>query len=244
MDWVTKAKDMDRYTVQRQFSGWVIGKGRISARLYNKTLEMSKKPRPYLEELWQQSGWDGIQPVWRIEFQIRRECLRELGIITFDNLMENLSGLWNYSTRDWLRLAIPNPNDKTQTRWPTAPVWEVIQDVDWAGNGTLSRITPDKGRPPSRHYLFRNGLSAIISYMAMEGISDPSEGAHAYHQAAREYHDGREYLTGLSYIEYVAQKVALRVKAYNTYRNFPHADRPHPVDEAMAKAYRKQRDGE
>lgn len=244
MDWVTKAKDMDRYTVQRQFSGWVIGKGRISARLYNKTLEMEKKPRPYLEDLWKQSGWDGKQTVWRLEFQIRRDCLRELGVTSFDSLMQNLAGLWKYATKDWLRLSVPNQKDKTQTRWPTATVWGVLQGADWAGNDNLLRSTPEKGRPPSRHYLFHNGLSALHSFMAMEGIADPSEGVHAFHQAAKKYHDEREHFTGLSHYDYVAQKVALKVKSYNTYRNLPHEDKAHPADEAVAKAYRKQRDGE
>ncbi len=244
MDWVTKAKDMDRYTVQRKFSGWVIGRGRISARLYNKTLEMEKKSRPYLEDLWRESGWDGKQSVWRLEFQIRRDCLRELGIISFDSLMQNLSGLWKYSTQDWLRLSVPNHNDKTQTRWPTAPVWESLQNANWAGNEKLTRIKPDKSRLPSYHYLFHNGLSAFHSFMAMECISDPIEGAHAFHQAAKKYHDEREYFTGLSYYDYVTQKVALKVKAYNTFRNLPTEDTLHPADEAVAKAYRKQRDGE
>lgn len=244
MDWVTKAKDMDRYSVQRQFSGWVIGRGRISARLYNKTLEMKKKPRPYLEDLWNESGWDGVQSVWRLEFQIRRDCLRELGVITFASLMQNLSGLWNYATNNWLRLALPNQNDKTQTRWPTAPVWEVLQGADWDGNDSLSRKPPDKGRPPSRHYLFHNGLSAFHSFMAMHGIGDPSEGARAFHQAAKEYHDDREHITGLDFYGYVAQKVALKVKAYNTYKNLPPENDVHPADQAVANAYRKERDGE
>ena len=243
-DWVTKAKDMDRYSVQRQFSGWVIGRGKISARLYNKTLEMNKKPRPYLEELWIESGWDGHQDVWRLEFQIRRDCLRDLDIITFENLMHNLAGLWNYSTQNWLRLSIPNENDKTQTRWPTAPVWESLQSAIWTGNDKLTRKPPAKGRPPTYHYLFHTGLSAYHSFMAMEGINDPSEGAHAFHQAAKRYHDSREHFTGLDFYDYVAQKVALKVRAYNTYRNPPPDDTLHPVDEAMAKAYRKQRDGE
>jgi len=243
-DWVTKAKDMDRYTVQRQFSGWVIGRGKISARLYNKTLEMNKKPRPYLEDLWRQSGWDGHQDVWRLEFQIRRDCLRELGVITFGSLMQKLSGLWNYSTQDWLRLSIPNQNDKTQTRWPTASVWEALQNAEWLGDKELNRITLEKGRPPSHKYLFHGGLGAFHSFMAMEGIGDPSEGALAFLRAAKEYHDGREYFTGLTYYDYVAQKVALKVKAYNAYRNLPTTKELHPVDDAMAKAYRKQRDGE
>jgi len=243
-DWVTKARDMDRYTVKRQFSGWVVGRGKISARLYNKTLEMSKKPRPYLEELWRESGWDGNQDVWRLEFQIRRDCLRDLDIITFDNLMQNLSGIWNYSTQNWLRLSIPNENDRTQTRWPTAPVWEALQSANWTGNDKITRSPPAKSRPPSYHYLFHTGLSAYHSFMAMEGIEDPSEGARAFHQAAKKYHDSREYFTGLDFHDYVSQKVALKVKAYNTYRNPPPADMLHPADEAVAKAYRKQRDGE
>jgi len=244
-DWVTRAKDMDRYTVQRQFSGWVIGiGGNIVARLYNKTLEMQKKPRPYLETVHRECGWDGISDVWRLEFQFRREALRELGIASFTSLNESLAGLWQYASTDWLRLTIPNKTDQTQSRWPEACVWKVLQDAAWSGDKPLSRVVVEKGRPPNDRSLFINGISGLTSFMAREGYVDPIEGVNAYFQSAKNFHDNREYMTGYDFHGYLAQKIALKVKSYNTYQNMPADSDLHPSDKAVADAYRKQSDGE
>lgn len=244
-DWVTKAKDMDRYTVQRTFSGWVIGVGgNLSARIYNKTLEMTKKPRPYLEKIHRECGWDGYSDVWRLEFQFRRQALRELGIISFNSLKESLAGLWQYASIDWLRLTLPNQSDNTQSRWPTACVWSVLQHAQWSGNDTVSRIPVETGRPPSDRSLFINGLSGITSFMARDGYSDPIEGVHKYIQSAKKFHDNREHMTGYDFHGYISQKVALKVKGYNTYLNMPEDQPIHPSDMAVADEYRKQSDGE
>jgi len=244
-DWVTRAKDMDRYTVQRAFSGWVIGVGgNLSARLYNKTLEMTKRPRPYLEQIHRECGWDGYSDVWRLEFQFRRESLRELGIISFNSLKESLAGLWQYASTDWLRLTLPNQSDNTQSRWPTACVWDVLQHAHWSGDDAISRVPVEKGRPPSDRSLFINGISGLTSFMAREGYSDPIEGVHKYIQSAKQFHDDREYMTGYDFHGYIGQKVALKVKGYNTYLNMPVEQTIHPSDKAVADEYRKQSDGE
>jgi len=244
-DWVTRAKDMDRYTVQRTFSGWVIGiGGNIVARLYNKTLEMKKNPRPYLEKIHSECGWDGEQDVWRLEFQFRRIALRELGIKSFSSLNESLAGLWKYASSDWLRLTIPSDTDKTQSRWLTACVWEVLQQAKWAGDKSVSRIPVEKGRLPSDRYLFVNGLGGLTSFMAREGYTDPIDGVHQFIRSAKRYHDDREYLTEFDFRGYIEQKVALKVKSYNTYQNMPVDSDLHPSDKAVADEYRKQSDGE
>ena len=245
VDWVTRAKDMDRYTVQRTFSGWVIGiGGNIVARLYNKTLEMKKNPRPYLEKLHSECGWDGVSDVWRLEFQFRRAALRELGIVSFSSLKDSLAGLWQYASGDWLRLTIPSKTDNTQSRWPTTCVWEELQQAKWSGDQKVARVPVEKGRPPSDRSLFINGISGLTSFMAREGYSDPIDGVHAYIRSAKKYHDDREYMTDFDFHGYIAQKVALKVKQYNTYLNMPEDKKLHPSDKAVADEYRKQSDGE
>ena len=245
VDWVTRAKDMDRYTVQRTFSGWVIGiGGNIVARLYNKTLEMKKKPRYYLEKIHSECGWDGLSDVWRLEFQFRRAALRELGIVSFSSLKESLAGLWQYASTDWLRLTITSETDNTQSRWPTACVWKELQQAHWSGVEKISRIPVEKGRPPSDRTLFINGISGLTSFMAREGYSDPIDGVHAYIRSAKKFHDDREYMTDFDFHGYIAQKVALKVKQYNTYLNMPENKIIHPSDKAVADEYRKQSDGE
>jgi hypothetical protein len=130
--WVTRARLFDFYTVQRQFSGLTIGKGGdLSARLYDKTLEIQSSNKDYMLDIWRDLGWDGVTKVWRLEFQFRRTALRQLGIRRFASLLKTLGGLWQYATQNWLRLTCPIPTDKTQSRWPAHPLWEALSAADW-----------------------------------------------------------------------------------------------------------------
>lgn len=244
-DWVTRADDIQNYSSKRRYSGSSIGAGGdLSARLYNKTLEMQKKPRPYMEELFTQSGWDETQDVWRLEFQFMRESLRSLAIQYISDLEKSLTGLWEYATVKWLRHTVPNPSDQTQSRWNTSEWWTFMQSADWGVGGSLSRIPLDKGRVPSDKVLFVNGLSALTSYMAREGILDPYEGATLYLQEAKAYHDKRDHITGLDFMDYIMQKVALKMREYGTAQNQPQEMDLHPADKAVSDAYRKLSDGE
>lgn len=243
-DWVTKARDIDRFTVGRVFSGFKIGAGSISARLYNKSLEMQKKPRPYLQQIYQDLGVTLGQQVWRLEFQIRREVLRELSVKSYSDLENALGSLWRYATGQWLRLCVPSETDKTQTRWQTTDFWQQLQQVYWDGDSAIKKREVPKGRPPCDRSLFVNGLSGLSSFMAREGITDPFEGSYAFMQSAKQFHDDREYLTGFDFVGYVSQKVAEKARKFNSFVNSPTDSHIHPADSAVADVYRKLSDGE
>lgn len=88
-----------------EFSGFSIGKGNpIMARIYNKTLENKGKGKTWFETVWTKNGWDGQKTIWRIEFQLRRKALKELGIEKVENIKENEDRLWNYLTSKWLKI--------------------------------------------------------------------------------------------------------------------------------------------
>jgi hypothetical protein len=244
-EWVTRARTFSRYTVSRQFSGWSIAAGSdLSARLYNKLLELEKSKKDYFLQIWSDLGWDGIQDVWRLESQYRRDVLRQLGVTDIHDLLRLLGGLWQYFAHEWLRLTCPDPSDTTQTRWPIHPMWGVLQGADWGVEQGCQREKPGTGRPPSERWLFVNSLSGITSFMALEGITDAGEGGKAYFAAARKYHDALEYLTGLTFQEYVEQKVALKARRYGSIHNQPSDGQPHPMNAAVAREYRRRSDGE
>lgn len=245
-DWVSRARGASRHTHKRRFSGYSIGLGgQLSARLYDKTLEIEvQSHKTYLYDLWYAEGWDGVSPVWRLEFQFRRDALRGLSVATFPQLMNQLGGLWAYACRDWLRLTCPSPGDKTQTRWPTHPVWAALQTADWGTEPEYQRVPVDKSACPSDKYLFENGLSGFTSYMAREGYTDWADAAPAYFNDAREFHNAREYFTHLSFEEYIEQKVALKARQYGTLLNLPRDGGRHPSDLAVAREYRRRSNGE
>lgn len=240
--WVTRAQKIGTHHVNRRFSGWSIGPGgTISARLYDKTLELVKSGKDYLKPLWAMGGWQEDQTVWRLEFQFKREALKELGVRKVQELLPNLGGLWRYASSSWLRLTLPS-DDNNQTRWPTHPLWTCLSSLPWdkTPSPTLERVR--KERIPSDESLFINGIGGITSFMAREGITDLGEGFGEFLARADQFHHLRSRLTGKSFTKYIQEKVIEKGKRYNTLRN-EHPDEKAAIEQA-AKDYRKIKDGE
>jgi hypothetical protein len=64
------------YYSGRLFTGFGWGAGAVVARLYLKTREIVKTGKMWMVPIWQRGGYRG-GPVWRLEFQLRRELLKE-----------------------------------------------------------------------------------------------------------------------------------------------------------------------
>jgi hypothetical protein len=101
---VTRATDIGTYKKNNKLTGIRIGKGVISARLYDKPLEIQQQSK----KVWMFDIW-GIQEVppekkiIRIEFQMRREALKELGLKTTEDLFQKIDQAWAYCTKSWLK---------------------------------------------------------------------------------------------------------------------------------------------
>jgi hypothetical protein len=117
----TRAKSKTIFYDGSNVSGFVIGKGKIMARVYNKSLEARKSGKTWLFELW---GIDENGQVWRVEFQLRREALKELGIETFDDLLNSSQSLWDYCTGKWLSV---RTTGKNKARRDMVRFWETVQ---------------------------------------------------------------------------------------------------------------------
>jgi len=243
--WVTRARNVNRHYDGKEFSGWSIGVGgSMGARLYNKTLEIKKSKKTYLYPIWESAGWDLMDAVWRLEFEIKRDVLKELQIFSFGDLIKNMAGLWQYATSEWLRLGIPNSNDSTQSRWPCHPLWSSLLCTECWGNdqeyAPISRVR--KQRVPRDETLFINGLAPITSFMAREGITDLDEGLGTFIHRLVKYHEMRDKSTLKPLEKYVQQKVAEKGRKYNS---IDQRDLESGKEiKAKAEAYRKARDGE
>ena len=175
--WVTRGKHIAAYAVAEQFTGWTVGLGGVIAcRLYNKLLEIVESGRNDLLPLWQAGGWVSGEPIWRVEFQFRREVLAQHGLISLGSVLANLNGLWSYASTEWLRLTIPNPDDQTRSRWPVHPLWGYLSSIDWETDGGPLARSFKATRLPEDRRIFSLGASSIASYMAKNGITDTVEG--------------------------------------------------------------------
>lgn len=244
--WVTRAASVNAYSVDGRFSGWSVGIGGImSARLYDKRLEIEKSGKQYLFDLWRQAGWSGDVPVWRLEFEFKRESLAQRGLSRLDEVLRNLNGLWSYATTEWLRLTLPNPDDQTRSRWPVHPLWGYLSSVDWETDGGPLSPRYSPARVPGDDKLFSVGLSNLISFMAREGITDLYRGHEVFITALYGYHAGKALQIGLPFDDYIAEKIALKAREFNTILNNPEweAERKALELKREAEAYRKASDG-
>src|SRR5690348_1702414 len=108
--------------------------GAHSCCIYDKTKEITVSRKDWMRAVWERHGWDGVARVTRVEFRYKRECLRELGVEDAYEFLDQLPGLWAYSSAEWLRHTIPTA-DTNRGRWHASPFWQAIQDADFFGQG-------------------------------------------------------------------------------------------------------------
>ena len=244
--WITRTQSIDLHYRYNQFSGWSFGMGgEIGARLYDKTLEVEKKSKKfYLHDFWKAEGWDGQQTVWRMEFEAKREVLKQLGIYKLNNLLELQSALWLYLTQDWLRLAIPSHTDSNQTRWPNHPLWDDISQVFNQDREQVKLQRFSSARVPEDERLFVHGLGGLTSFMAREGIADLSEGIGEFLHQAKDFHDKRANFQGNGMDVYITKKVKSKNRRFNSINNRKNdfGDKHQVI--VNAAEYRKQSDGD
>ncbi len=110
----------------RSFSGFTFGKGDVVCRIYDKSLEMAGRDQHRQEEIWR--GRDPEQPVWRVEFQFRRQALRAFGLETLEQALGSRQGLWEYGM-GWISLRRTG-KDSNRSRWHQDPVWSELRQAE------------------------------------------------------------------------------------------------------------------
>ena len=123
-------------------------RGPMSCTIYDKTRELKKSGKVWMEDVWRANGWDEEEDplVVRFEFKFTREAIRDLkhgdefhGIESAYDLKDRLEVLWAYAAGQvdgggdvempdgWLRCVVPDEDDSNRSRWPTHPNWVVVQ---------------------------------------------------------------------------------------------------------------------
>ncbi len=240
--WVTHASSVTSYAIDNHFTGWAIGLGApMAARLYDKKFEILKSNKGYLIPLWQSAGWKVEEPVWRLEFEFKRQILTQKGLITLKDVLANLNGLWSYATTEWLKLTIPNPDDQTRSRWPVNPLWGSLSSLDWETDGGPLQNRFSYQRTPEDRIALNRGLSSLTTWMAAHGYTDYEEAIGPYLSALTHHTNNRAMDFGMSFEELIKEKVAIKARQFNTLNNTEDDD--DGITEA-ARQYRRLSDGE
>jgi len=137
----------------------------VSCKIYDKIAEITQRSpeKVWFYPLWTRNGWNGTDPVWRIEFSERRECLHEQDLEDIYDALRNLKRIWAYCTQDWLRMVTPGATPN-RTRWATSPAWTQIQHAfDTYGDTMLDALGP-LVREAKREVNMARGVAAIAGY--------------------------------------------------------------------------------
>jgi hypothetical protein len=96
----------------------------VQLRIYDKGKEvLSKGTKLWFAQHW---GTDDFDNIWRVEFQLRRTFLRQVGIDSLDDLFQKCGGIWRYLTEEWFSLRL---TDKAlQNRREIHPWWREVQN--------------------------------------------------------------------------------------------------------------------
>lgn len=126
-------------------TGLRVGQGDISLRIYDKVLELKqrKSKQTLFAEIWNHENYDD-RPVTRVEFQLRRPVLRQLGVDTLEQLFFKMDGLWKYCTQNWARYSLETCDRKNrhQDRAIMHPWWISMQEISWKGREPVVRKAP------------------------------------------------------------------------------------------------------
>ncbi|MDO8961850.1 MAG: replication initiation factor [Methylophilus sp.] len=241
--WVTKARSVQSYAVDNRFSGWSVGMGGvIAARLYDKLFEIIKSNKLYLLPLWQMIGRQDQEPVWRLEFEFKRDLLKQKGIIKISEVLNHLNGLWSYAMTEWLKLTLPNLADSKRDRWPVHPMWQLLSNIDWdtSGGPLKSRFT--NTRSPDKKIALHRAYTALTTWMAIHQHKDYELAIHPFFEDLYHYMNNLAMNLGSDFDSLIKEKVAFKARQFNSMD--VNADIYEAYVDDEVEAYRKASDGE
>jgi hypothetical protein len=178
---VTRASDYAPYYRNRQLTGIRIGKGIVSARLYDKPLEIAQQSK----KIWMYDIW-GIpevpegKKIIRVEFQMRREALKELALNTPSDLLEKSVNGWAYCTKEWLKFQDRpglHHTQRTTFQW-----WEAIQQ-GFSGVQDAEPLVREKAVRIDKKRIEQQTNGMLITHLA---IRQEEEGAALHTPASLE----------------------------------------------------------
>jgi hypothetical protein len=163
---VCRAKKLVTHEDGESLTGFQFGSrksGALTARIYDKTVEVADKGSDW----WFAKWGDSFQPgerVLRVEFEVNRPALKEMKLDAPSAVLESAPAIWGYVTDDWLTYRTPAA-DGTRSRWPVAPEWRDIQRASLRGGALgLDRVQAGVAQGS-----LRNMLPALRGYLVSAG---------------------------------------------------------------------------
>jgi hypothetical protein len=123
---VTRAKKRSIHFGMKGMETFTVGKNVLMARLYDKPLEIAEKSKKtWMYEIWGIERGKVEGKTIRVEFQLRREILKELGVGKLHDFLKDSDRVWAYCTKKWLKFQDKPGSHHTQRK--TLDWWEIVQ---------------------------------------------------------------------------------------------------------------------
>lgn len=168
------------------------GKLPMMFRAYDKTTEIREKRLEWWRVAWAAvDGFDPGERVMRAEVEVGRDVLKQLGIPTVGDVLENANAILGAGLR-WCELRVPT-GDQTKKRWPVHPVWEQLREAAYLGE-PLPRVH-EVADLMSEDEAKARAYSALVALAAHRDLSDLDAALAALGPGLKEYigRGGRDF---------------------------------------------------
>lgn len=170
--WVKRAHTYRIYGAGRRDNTAAFGftsRSIISLRIYDKLLELQDDPAKLaiFKAIWGVPQ-DKEKPVTRVEYQLRKDALKELKAQKYDDFIHKIQGIWNYLCKDWFRLCNVKHRVQTQEAENT-PWWDIVTETEWSKNTVYverQSLKPSKAIEPLIDQAAGIAIS-VCAYMKM-----------------------------------------------------------------------------
>ena len=168
---VTRSIDRTIHFQRFALTGIKFGKGDMVARLYDKILEIQSKSKKFwFYDLWKLDAIPDGFKVIRVEFQLRRGVLKDLGLDTLADTFPTLENAWAYVSQKWLTFQ-DHPERQYHHR-PVSSWWETVQN-SFLGIEQPSPLIRAKAIAIDQERLARQGYGFFTSLLATR-LDSPS----------------------------------------------------------------------
>jgi len=172
---VSRARKAATYEDGKKVTGFSVGRGTLSARLYDKALEIKQQSKKeWMYHVWRLKKVPKGMKVIRVEFQVLRQGLKEVGVDFLEECFENIERIWTYLTRNWLKYQTPG---KHHTQRKTLPFWIAVQD-GFAGSQEATPAIRQKRFGAKREQLVRQAAGVLTTINAMDLEEVEAEESH------------------------------------------------------------------
>lgn len=183
----------------QRFTGYQFGRDQLVARLYDKGREaVASGKAAWMREVWG-PRLDPAVPVWRLEFQLRREAIAAFNVRTADEAISCRQDFWRYCTGEWLSLRVPT-TDRQRDRWPVSSEWADLSrlSIGLQENGLVRR----RIREMQEGRLVAGATGYITSLAAVHDVREVDAALELVEERVVEHLDQR----GMTFAQAVARK--------------------------------------